>query len=103
VPEPGEQVSVLEALVAEGPAATEIEAMLAGGNVNINCKAAGSLPAGDVKVRPRDTVPFAAAVPEDKTNESVCPKQTWAVTKTAKSDAIHPLFERHVIFMVIHG
>jgi hypothetical protein len=60
------------------------------------------LPAGDVSVRFRDTVPFAAVVPEDKTNESVCPKEAWAVTKNAKSDAIHPLFERHLIFVIIH-
>lgn len=81
----------------------EIETTLAGGNVNANCRAAGSLPAVDVKVRFRDAVPFAAVVPEDKTNESVCPKEAWAVAKTAKSAAIQPLFEQNLIFvLVIH-
>jgi hypothetical protein len=78
----------LPALVATSPAAAEIETTLAGGNVNVNCRAAGSLPAGDVKVRFKDTVPFAAVVPEDKTNESVCPKEARGVTKSAKSGAI---------------
>jgi hypothetical protein len=71
--------------------------MFAGGNVNVNCRAAGSLPAGDVNVRFRDTVPFAAAVPEDKTNESVCPKEAWAVIKSAKSGAIQPVLDRLLI------
>jgi hypothetical protein len=71
--DPGEQLSVLPALVADVPAPAEIETILLAGNVNVNCRAAGSLPAGEVKVRFRDIVPFAAAVPEDKTNESVCP------------------------------
>jgi hypothetical protein len=62
--------------------------MLAGRKVDVNCRAAGSLPAGDVNVRFRDTVPFAAVVPEDITNESVCPKEALAVTKSAKSGAI---------------
>jgi len=87
----------LPALVAADPATAEIETMLAGGNVNVNCRAAGSFPVGDVKVRFRDTVPFAAVVPEAKTNESVCPKEAWAVTRTAKSGAIQPLFEQYFI------
>ena len=65
----------MPALVATDPAAAEIETILPEGNVSVHCRAAGSLPAGDVKVRFRDTVPFAAAVPEDRTNESVCPKE----------------------------
>jgi hypothetical protein len=73
---------------------------LAGGSaVNVHCKPAGSLPAGDVNVRFRDTVPSAAVVPEDKAKESVCPKEAWAVTKSAKSDAIQPKRERLVIFV----
>jgi hypothetical protein len=47
--------------------------ILPAGKVNVHCTAAGSLPAGDVKIRFRDIVPFAAVVPEDKTNESDCP------------------------------
>ena len=87
------------ALVATSPGIAEIETTLAGGNVNVNCRAAGSLPAGDVNVRFRDTVPSAAAVPEDKANESVCPKEAWAVTKSAKSDAIQPMLERLLIIV----
>jgi hypothetical protein len=87
VPEPDEQLSVLAALVAASPATAEIETILLGGNINVHCAAAGSLPGGDVKVRFRGIVPSAAVVPEDKTNESVCPKEVWAATKTTKSGA----------------
>jgi len=103
VPEPDEQLSVLPALVADSPATAEIETIFAGGKVNVNCRAAGSLPAGDVTVRFRDTVPFAAVVPEDKTKESVCPKEAWAVTKSAKSGAIQPVLDEGLlIFYAIY-
>jgi hypothetical protein len=101
VPVPDAQLSVLPALVAAGPTTAEIETTFAGGNVNVNCRATGSLPAGDVKVRFRDTVPFAAAVPEDKTNESVCPKEAWVVTKSAKSDAIQPELNQRLFILLL--
>lgn len=100
MPAPDVQSSVLPALVAAGPATAETETMSAGENANVDCRAAGSLPAGDVRVRFRDTVPFAAVVPEDKTNESVCPKQAWAVNESANSGAIQPMIERLLIFML---
>jgi hypothetical protein len=93
---------VLPALVADSPAVAEIETTLAGGNVNVSCRAEGSLPTGDVRVRFSETVPFAAVVPEDKTNESVCPKEAWAVTKNANSGAIQPTLERRLILYVIY-
>lgn len=93
------QVSVLPAFVAADPAAAEIETTLLEGNVNVSCTAAGSLPAGDVKPRLNDTVPFAAVVPEDNANES-CPKEAWAVNKTAKNGAIQPILERLLMIML---
>jgi len=67
------QLSVLPALVADVPAVAEIETTLLEGNVNVHCTAEGSLPAGEVRVRFKETVPSAAVVPDDKARESVCP------------------------------
>jgi hypothetical protein len=100
VPEPEEQVNVLPALVADNPATAEIEMTLLAGKVSVHCNAAGSLPAGEVRVRFKETVPLVAVVPEDRANESVCPKETWAVNKSAKSDAIQPLAERLIMSML---
>jgi hypothetical protein len=87
-------------LVAADPAAAEIETTLLEGNVKVSCTDAGSLPAGDVRFRFKDTVPFAAVVPEDNANESVCPKEAWAVNKTANNGAIQPVLERLVMVML---
>jgi hypothetical protein len=45
----------------------------------------GSLPAGEVKVKFRDTLPFAAAVPDERASESGpdCPKETRAESREA--------------------
>ena len=90
----------MPALVADDPAVSEIAVTLPAGNVTVHCTAAGSLPAGDVKTRFKETVPFAAVVPEASANESDCPKETWAINKTVKSVAIQPVLERFVMAML---
>ena len=87
-------------MVAADPATAEIEMTLLTGNVSVHCNAAGSFPAGEVSVRFKETVPLAAVVPEDRTNESVCPNEIWAVSKRAKSGAIQPLAERRIMSMM---
>ena len=82
------------ALDAADPATAEIETTFVEGKVRVHCKAAGSFPAGEVRVRFKETVPLPAVVPDDKTNESVCADDTCAAAKSAKSDAIQPLAER---------
>ena len=57
------------------------------------------MPAGELKTKLRATVPLAAAVPDDKTRESVCAKETRAHIRKAiaKIDATHPRVEKAVI------
>lgn len=88
------------ALVAADPATAEIERTLLEGKVNVHCNAAGSFPDGEARARFKDTVPLAAVFPEDSANESVCPKDTWAVSKSAKSDAIQAGVERLIMSMI---
>jgi hypothetical protein len=80
-PELAVQLSVLPALLAEDPALAEIDRTLLVGKVNVHWRAAGSLPAGDVKSRVRDTAPFAAAVPEERVRESVWPNAACVASK----------------------
>ena len=90
----------MPALLAADPATAEMETTLLMGKVSVHCTAAGSFPAGEVSVRFNETVPLAAVVPEDRTNESVCPKEIWAVSKSAKSGAIQPVAERLFMSMM---
>ena len=41
------------------------------------------MPAGEFKTNPRATVPLAAAVPDERVKESVCAKETFAVSRKA--------------------
>ena len=70
VPALPKQLSVCEALLNAAPAVAEMETTLVVGYVNVHCSDAGSLPEGEVNVKFRETVPFAAAVPDDRANES---------------------------------
>jgi hypothetical protein len=83
VPEPAKQLSVLLAAVIAGPAVAVIAVTLLTGYVTVHSMAAGSLPAGDVRFRFRDTTPLDPALPDDKFKESVCPKEACAATKKA--------------------
>ena len=65
MPEPPEQFKVFPAAVRAVPALAEMDMTLAAGYVSIHCRAAGSLPEGEVRTRFKDTVPFAPAVPDD--------------------------------------
>jgi len=72
-PDPANHANVFEAPVATAPALTEKEVTSLCEYVNVHCKAAGSLPAGAVKVRFNDIVPSEPTVPDDKPILSVCP------------------------------
>jgi hypothetical protein len=76
----------LPALLADDPTVADTDKTLLTGNVNVHCRAAGSLPAGDVKFRFRETAPFAAAVPEARVRESVCANAACVASK--KNSAI---------------
>jgi len=93
VPAPEAQVNVLPALVAAVPAIAEMETTLLGGYVKVHCRAAGWLPAGDVRVRLRETVPLAAAVPDDSCRESVCaePGRNERTKRIARKSARRPI------------
>jgi len=56
---------VLTAVVRGVPALAEMDTTLAAGNVSVHCKAAGSLPEGEVRTRLKETLPLAPAVPDD--------------------------------------
>jgi hypothetical protein len=73
-PEAATQLIVLDALVAAVPALAEMETTLLGGYVKVHCKAAGSLPAGDVKFRFTDIAPPVPTFADPNVKESVCPK-----------------------------
>jgi hypothetical protein len=73
------QLRVLEELVDAGPATAEMETTLAAGYVSVHWRDAGSLPVGDARFTLRETLPFAAAVPEESVRESV-----WATAARAK-------------------
>jgi hypothetical protein len=70
MPTPPKQFSDLPAAVMAVPEFTKMETTFAGGYVTVHSIADGSLPAGDVRVRFKATVPSEAAVPDDKTSES---------------------------------
>jgi hypothetical protein len=93
-PETPLQLKVLPAAVRAAPAVTEMATTLAGGYVNVHSIADGSLPAGDVTARFRATLPFAAAVADERARESgpVCPKEARAEIReaTARISAILP-------------
>jgi hypothetical protein len=93
MPEPAEQVTVLPALVAAAPARAEIATTSLGGYISVHWTAVGSLPAVEVKVRFRETAPFAAETPEDRANEPVCPSEGYGKSKKAiaKHETIQPL------------
>ena len=90
VPALPEQLMVLDALVDAAPAVAEMETTLAVGYVNVHWSDAGSLPEGDVNVKFRGTVPFAAAVPDDRVNESVCAVAARAKRRSAMATADAP-------------
>jgi hypothetical protein len=90
VPALPEQLTVFEALVDAAPAVAEMETTLAAGYVNVHCSDAGSLPEGEVNVKFSETVPFAAAVPEDRANESVCAMAAGAKRRRAMAMADVP-------------
>jgi hypothetical protein len=62
-----EQLSVLEAFAAAAPALAEMETTSLARYVRVHCKAAGSLPDGDVKFT-------VGGAPGARVNESACPK-----------------------------
>ena len=70
-PEAGIQLNVFEAFVAAVPALAEMAVTSLAGYVRVHCKAAGSLPTGDVKFRFSATVPSEPAVPDITVNVSV--------------------------------
>jgi len=75
----------LPAAVIAGPEFTEMETTLAGGYVTVHSMADGSLPAGEVKVKLKATLPFEPAVPDERAKESgpVCPKEARADSREA--------------------
>ena len=85
------QLRVFEELVDAVPGVAEMETTLAAGYVNVHWRDAGSFPVVDAKVKFRETVPLAVAVPEDSVKELV-----WATTAgaqrraTARTDAPRP-------------
>jgi len=87
------QVNVLPALVAAVPAIAEMETTLLGGYVKVHWRAAGSLPAGDVRLRLREAVPLAAAVPDDSCRESVCaePGRNERTKRSARRSGRRPM------------
>jgi hypothetical protein len=58
--------------VALGPAVTAIDTIAPAGYVKVHCSAAGSLPAGDVKVRFKGVLTPEGVAPEDNTREPAC-------------------------------
>jgi hypothetical protein len=91
VPALPKQFSIFEALVNAAPAEAAIESTLAAGYVNVHWRDAGSFPAGDAKVIFSETVPFAAAAPEDSVKESVCARTAGAKNREmARADAPRP-------------
>jgi hypothetical protein len=88
-PEEEKQFKVLPPDAAAVPATAEMEAMSVGVYCSVHSTAAGSLPAGDAKVRFSDAAPLTA-VADDKASESVCPKAACANgrVRTANSFAI---------------
>jgi len=60
-----------------------METTLAAGYVKVHCTDAGSLPVGDVKFKFKETVPFAAAIPEASTSESFCATAAGAKNRAA--------------------
>lgn len=87
--------------VRDAPEVTEMEATFAAGKVNVNWIAAGSLPAEEVRTRPKATVPLAAAVPDDSERESgpICPKE--ARVNSSMATAIIVAMEPGVIYRLI--
>ena len=102
VPEVVEQLNVLLAEVTVAPELTEIETTLARGYVNVHCRADGSLPAGEVRIKLRATVPLEAAVPDERARESgpVCAKHGRAHHREAiaKIHATQPRGEDLIMF-----
>jgi len=90
VPAPPEQLSVCVALLNAAPAVAEMETTLAVGYVSVHCSADGALPEADASTKFRGTVPFAAAVPEDRVNESVCAMAAGAKRRRAIARADVP-------------
>lgn len=90
VPALPKQLSVCEALLNAAPAVAEMETTLVVGYVNVHCSDAGSLPEGEVNVKFRETVPFAAAVPDDRANESVCAMAAGTKRRSAMATADAP-------------
>lgn len=82
-PTPGRHRTFFPALVADGPGVTEMPTMLPTGYLITHWRADGCVAVPANKVRPSETVPFAAAVPEDKASESVWAQEQCAVRKTA--------------------
>lgn len=87
-------------MVRAAPALAEIDTTLAAGYVSVHCKAAGSLPEGEVKTRPKDTLPLAPAVPDDSVIASgpvpEAPKDTDEAA--AKISAMRP---RVQVFFIV--
>lgn len=79
-------------MVRVAVALAEIDTTLAVGYVSVHCKAAGSLPEGEVRTRLKDTVPLAPAVPDDSAIASGpvpgAPKDS--VEAAAKINAMRP-------------
>ena len=65
-------VNDLLAAVALVPATAEIEAISAGVYTKVHCRAAGSVPAGAVRVRFRVTLPPGVVLADDNANVSFC-------------------------------
>src|ERR1700677_3911402 len=61
---------------------------------------AGAPPAGAVRTRFRDAIPFVPAVPEDNASESVCASQSCAKNRKAMVQASGTT--RHVGHLLMH-
>ena len=68
IPDAATQLRVFPAATATGPAVADMAITFDAGKANLHCSVPGSSPAGEDTDNGSETVPFAAATPEERTS-----------------------------------